>query len=232
MEFQSDDQAWYDVKVSRNDDILTVKYVNFSEEFNETFHVGKFKTIDKVNDFKRRFRQSSVQLQDQDCHKIFQGKTVCASYNFNNGEVKFFDAMVVEVLNEKHKVGEEEEECSCTYVLKWHDGSLEGERTFAKISDICLTPPGNRVDPSLAAFLKIAMERIDKGSLRCEVAGHEEPNTASLESNPVLNIEAYFMKLRRQRKNRFAVRTTEGRVNGRCKRFQKKQIVDKLGFIM
>ncbi|KAJ9177124.1 hypothetical protein P3X46_012374 [Hevea brasiliensis] len=220
MEFQSpEDNAWYDVILLWDNEMLTVKYVNFPEDFNEIYDVGKFKTLEELEDFKQRFRQSSVQLQDHDCKKVVLGKTFCASYNFENGDVKFFDALVAEVLNKKHKFKQGGgEECLCTYVVRWQNGPLEGERTFARIANFCLTPPSNQVDPSLASFLKLARERIEKGSLGGKDAGHEEPITSDFVSNSVMNLELFFMKLRRQRKNRCAYRTIEGALHSRCKK--------------
>ncbi|OAY35330.1 uncharacterized protein LOC110628793 [Manihot esculenta] len=203
MEFQSpEDNAWYDVNLIWDAETITIEYVGFPENYNEIYNAEDFNAVEELEDFMGRFRQSSVQLQDHDCKNVFVGKTVCASYNFENGDVKFFDALVVEVLNEKHRFKQGgEEECLCTYVVKWQNGPLEGERTFARIGDFCLTPPKQLADPSLSSFVKLARGRIEKVSV-----------------NPSMNSEEFFRRLRRQRRNRYACRTMEGRLNGRCKR--------------
>ncbi|KAF2283498.1 hypothetical protein GH714_011115 [Hevea brasiliensis] len=207
MEFQSpEDNAWYDVILLWDNEMLTVKYVNFPEDFNEIYDVGKFKTLEELEDFKQRFRQSSVQLQDHDCKKVVLGKTFCASYNFENGDVKFFDALVAEVLNKKHKFKQGEEKSASALMC-------------------------NQVDPSLASFLKLARERIEKGSLGGKDAGHEEPITSGFVSNSVMNLELFFMKLRRQRKNRCAYRTIEGALHGRWPKHSVQASDFSLGFV-
>lgn len=217
-----DDEAWYDVSFLCDGEMLTLKYANFSEIFNETFHAGNFKTMEELEDFKERFRLSSVQLQDQECNKIVPGKTVCAAYKFANGEVKFFDAIVVEVLNKEHEFKEGEEQCFCTYVLRWQHGPLADARTFATMSDICLTTPGKQVDSSLASFLKMAQEKIENTDARgCMGTSHEGPSTSARISRPrTIKPKQFFMKLRRQRKFRCASRTEEGKLLGRCKKIE------------
>ncbi|XP_048232898.1 uncharacterized protein LOC8283793 isoform X4 [Ricinus communis] len=196
MEFQCpEDNAWYDVNLFCDGKELTVHYTNFSEEYDEKYDVDVFNNMEELEEFRARFRLSSVQIQDHDCKLICQ---------------------VVEVLNEEHKfkkqVGggggkKKKKKSVCTYVVTWQHGPLVGQRTFAKITDICLNPFSKEIDPSLFTFLRIARERIEED---------EQRNFATI---PDI-VEVFFQKLRRLRNNRFASRTVEGRLNGHCKRIE------------
>ncbi|XP_015578407.1 uncharacterized protein LOC8283793 isoform X3 [Ricinus communis] len=217
MEFQCpEDNAWYDVNLFCDGKELTVHYTNFSEEYDEKYDVDVFNNMEELEEFRARFRLSSVQIQDHDCKLICQGKAVSASFYLDDDDVKFYDAIVVEVLNEEHKfkkqVGggggkKKKKKSVCTYVVTWQHGPLVGQRTFAKITDICLNPFSKEIDPSLFTFLRIARERIEED---------EQRNFATI---PDI-VEVFFQKLRRLRNNRFASRTVEGRLNGHCKRIE------------
>ncbi|XP_015578406.1 uncharacterized protein LOC8283793 isoform X2 [Ricinus communis] len=168
---------------------------SLSEEYDEKYDVDVFNNMEELEEFRARFRLSSVQIQDHDCKLICQ---------------------VVEVLNEEHKfkkqVGggggkKKKKKSVCTYVVTWQHGPLVGQRTFAKITDICLNPFSKEIDPSLFTFLRIARERIEED---------EQRNFATI---PDI-VEVFFQKLRRLRNNRFASRTVEGRLNGHCKRIE------------
>ncbi|XP_050205713.1 uncharacterized protein LOC126655533 [Mercurialis annua] len=220
MEFQCpQDDAWYDVNLFFDGKKITVHYANFPEADDENFEVNLFKNNEQLNDFRRRFRPSSVQIQDHDCKSIYQGMNVCALCYLENQETKFYDALVVEVLNEEHKFNkdqieqdEEDEECVCNYVLKWQNGPLEGERTFARINDICITPSSKEIDQSLYCFMMVVREKIENGGGKVEGLVNFVPNSVI--------IERFFRKLRKLRKNRYACRTEEGRVYGGCRRIE------------
>ncbi|KAJ4831660.1 hypothetical protein Tsubulata_041536 [Turnera subulata] len=222
MEYQHpDDNAWYDVGLAFDGETLRLSYAGFPEEQDETFPVGKLETAEELEAFRGRFRRSSVQLQDHECSKIVHGKAVCASYQFENGEVKFYDALVVEVLNEEHECsGAGEEICSCTYVLKWQEGSLQGKRTFARIGDVCFTPPGKEIDPPLEDFLRMSRDRV-KGDGGVLVGGEEPRNTTT---TIYKDGSSYFKRMLppnvepRRRKFLCACKTNEGRIHGHCKK--------------
>ncbi|EEF37281.1 conserved hypothetical protein [Ricinus communis] len=113
MEFQCpEDNAWYDVNLFCDGKELTVHYTNFSEEYDEKYDVDVFNNMEELEEFRARFRLSSVQIQDHDCKLICQ---------------------VVEVLNEEHKfkkqVGggggkKKKKKSVCTYVVTWQHGPL------------------------------------------------------------------------------------------------------------
>lgn len=92
-EFQcADDSAWYTVRVILNDDLLTVKYQNFPPE---KYSAGDFATVEAVDEFCRRLRPLSEQLQDSECYRIMEGMRVCACLRSNDGgDVRFYDAIV------------------------------------------------------------------------------------------------------------------------------------------
>ncbi|XP_048232493.1 uncharacterized protein LOC125370588 [Ricinus communis] len=111
---------------------LTVHYTNFSEEYDEKYDVDVFNNMEELEEFRARFRLSSVQIQDHDCKLICQ---------------------VVEVLNEEHKFkkqvggggGKKKKKSVCTYVVTWQHGPLDckrvgieedEQRNFATIPDI------------------------------------------------------------------------------------------------
>ncbi|KAL7216462.1 hypothetical protein ACSBR1_028409 [Camellia fascicularis] len=96
LEFRSTlDDAWYSVRVVlSDDDTLVVKFWNFSESTDESFGVGDFKTIQAVEEFVRRFRLPSQQLQDSQCSRLVEGIGVCASFTFRDDDIRFYDAVV------------------------------------------------------------------------------------------------------------------------------------------
>ncbi|GMP66508.1 hypothetical protein CsSME_00026844 [Camellia sinensis var. sinensis] len=96
LEFRSTlDDAWYSVRVVlSDDDTLVVKFWNFSESTDESFGVGDFKTIEAVEEFVRRFRLPSQQLQDSQCSRLVEGIGVCASFTFRDDDIRFYDAVV------------------------------------------------------------------------------------------------------------------------------------------
>lgn len=236
LEFRAfQDDAWYEIElVNHGDNALTIKYMNFSEEWDEIYHVGRFKSIKEIEDFQNRFRCSSVQLQDRECKKVVMGMTVCATNSCNILEVKFYDAIVVEVQNMQHSFVNGDEECFCIYELLWQHGPSRGTTTYATVASICLIRHRSLVNQALDSFLKITGEilgigigigialhnqdsGIQKGPV-CEGAvSYFEPSTPSFQRKSCMDVDAFFMKLRKRRRFRCAVRTFEGRLNGRCK---------------
>lgn len=95
LEFRATvDDAWYDVRLYLLKDSLTVKFIHFSDAYNETFTSNCFITLQELHHFAKRFRPHSVQLQDPDCSKVVEGITVCASCFPKNDDLRFFDAVV------------------------------------------------------------------------------------------------------------------------------------------
>ena len=226
MEFQAfQDNAWYEVELVSNGDILTVKYKNFADEWDEIYHVGRFNSVKEIEDFGARFRRSSVQLQDGECRKAVAGMKVCATHYTDNGEVKFYDATVHEVQKIQHSFKNGEEECYCIFVLLWLHGPSKGTKTYASVASICLIRHmQGLVDQALDSFLKIARERLGIASNNQDSYVQkgpvcEDPGTSSsCQTNSFIDVDAFFEKLRRVRRFRCAARTFEGRLNGQCKK--------------
>jgi len=88
------DDAWYTVCVLLNGDTLTVKYANFSSQYDDAFQPSDFGDWRELELFKRRFRPLSKQLQDDECRLLSPGVRVCACHSFAHDDVRFYDALV------------------------------------------------------------------------------------------------------------------------------------------
>lgn len=100
IEFRSpEDEAWYGVDVWELCDSLVVTFNGFSFEYDEVYSPEDFKNSDELKEFEERFRACSVQMQDTECATLAQGTKVCATCPSVAGEVKFYDAIVVNVRN-------------------------------------------------------------------------------------------------------------------------------------
>ncbi|KAI8008683.1 hypothetical protein LOK49_LG07G02773 [Camellia lanceoleosa] len=162
LEFRSTlDDAWYSVRVVLSDDnTLVVKFWNFSESTDESFGVGDFKTIEAVEEFVRRFRLPSQQLQDSQCSRLVEGIGVCASFTFSDDDIRFYDAVVEAVHHVEHSFAKEEEECFCTFLLFWQHGPNEGNVTASGIANLCLIQPFEQMDSRVVTFSKMAKEKV------------------------------------------------------------------------
>lgn len=177
LEFRATvDDAWYDVRLYLLKDSLTVKFIHFSDAYNETFTSNCFITLQELHHFAKRFRPHSVQLQDPDCSKVVEGITVCASCFPKNDDLRFFDAVVDSVKREKHSFSNEEEKCQCTFGLHWQHGENVGAITSASIENLCLIVPNTQIDPKVATFLRISKQKIERTM----------PNPSSIESEGLL----------------------------------------------
>ena len=94
-----EDGAWYAVMVTLQEkEILQVSYKKFNDGYDDDlFHPSLFDSLEKLNEFEKRFRLVSVQAQDHECHKLVQGARVCASLRFNYDDLRFYDAVVDKV---------------------------------------------------------------------------------------------------------------------------------------
>ncbi|CAH8304274.1 unnamed protein product [Eruca vesicaria subsp. sativa] len=162
IEFRSpEDEAWYGVDVWELCDSLVVNFNGFPCEYDEVYSPEDFKNSEELKEFEERFRACSVQMQDNECATLEQGTKVCATYPSVAGEVKFYDAIVVNVLREKHSVDEEGSEvCGCDYKLYWNQGPFVNNITSAKVGDICLVQEDNRMNPKVVTFLKEARRKL------------------------------------------------------------------------
>ncbi|MQL69991.1 hypothetical protein Taro_002307 [Colocasia esculenta] len=210
----SDDDAWYSVGLRLEaggcaerrgrppveEQYLRVMYCNFPEVCDERFWAGAFADETAVEEFSSRFRASSVQLQDGECRSVAKGAVVCASYAFGESDLRFYDAVVEEVLSllcffaallyvcsSDHEVIEGDEVCTCTFVLSWQHGPNAGGTTTRGIEHVSLLRQGvTRIDPSLELFLEHARKNIKSArqsntSVGCngtyhDAAGKGDPN--------------------------------------------------------
>ncbi|KAL5861687.1 hypothetical protein ACOSQ4_002983 [Xanthoceras sorbifolium] len=169
LEFRScADDAWYSVRVvlDRRAESLTVRYCNFPDDSDSVFEVGKFRSLEELEDFASRFRPVSVQLQDGECRHAVEGIQVCASHAFTDRDVKFYDAVVEQVKHEEHSFENGEEECLCSFMLAWHHGPNTGLLTEKKIENICVVQSSVNLDPNVASFIKMAREEIETSALK------------------------------------------------------------------
>lgn len=65
---------------------LVVKFDNFYDWNDERFSATGFPSAKAVDEFLGRVRPLSQQLQDDQCSRVFEGMTVCASFKFENDE--------------------------------------------------------------------------------------------------------------------------------------------------
>ncbi|RXI01474.1 hypothetical protein DVH24_014823 [Malus domestica] len=66
VEFRSGlDAPWYDGKDGC--DRLRVKFVGYGDDHDEVYEVSELSSFNDIDEFRRRFRQVSVQVQDTEC---------------------------------------------------------------------------------------------------------------------------------------------------------------------
>ncbi|KAF7140481.1 hypothetical protein RHSIM_Rhsim06G0177900 [Rhododendron simsii] len=162
LEFRSSvDDAWYTARVVLEaPDTLVVKFLDFYEWNDERFSAGDFRSAEAVDEFLGRVRPLSQQLQDNQCSRVIEGMTVCASFSFVTDEIKFYDAVVEAVHYVEHSFAKEEEECLCSFLLFWQHGPNEGNVTSGSIADITLIQHFSQLHSTLASFVKMAKEKV------------------------------------------------------------------------
>lgn len=94
-----DDDAWYSVRVSLDNEekSLVVKFEGFLEASDLKFRADEFENQAAVDEFVKRFRPVSKQLQDRDCYQLVKGKKVCAALSFGLDDLQYYDAVVDDV---------------------------------------------------------------------------------------------------------------------------------------
>ncbi|XP_010538400.1 PREDICTED: protein SAWADEE HOMEODOMAIN HOMOLOG 2 isoform X2 [Tarenaya hassleriana] len=216
------DGAWYSVELVLLHDVLVVRYKEFPSEYDEVFPASEhFSSSVEIGQFAERFRPSFEQMQDSECPTVAKGTEVCALCHSTAEEVKFYDAIVVQVDRTRHGHNEKGEEvCKCSFLLSWKSGPLVGKVTCAKIEDICLRPKNSRVDPILLLFLKKAKDQLPEHSHNVLVdSSGTSPHKYGLmniidslkspphqQQLPTNNLDFYSVQ-RARRKGRFASRT-------------------------
>jgi hypothetical protein len=95
-EFRSfEDDAWYTVMVMMDDDgTLRVRFEKSTNEVDQLFEPSFFGSLEDLEDFEKRFRPLSVQVQDNECDNIVQDVKVCACRHFGPNDILYYDAIV------------------------------------------------------------------------------------------------------------------------------------------
>ncbi|WMV59801.1 hypothetical protein MTR67_053186 [Solanum verrucosum] len=89
------DDSWYGVLVTVDGETMTVKFEGYSEKFDVKFLADDFKSKEEIDEFVRKFRNVSPQLQDNECGSVKEGMIVCAACNaFGKDDMLFYDAVV------------------------------------------------------------------------------------------------------------------------------------------
>ncbi|KDP29952.1 hypothetical protein JCGZ_18521 [Jatropha curcas] len=188
------DDAWYSVRTVLNGEKLTVKYDNFSDENDSIFEPQNFKSVAEIEDFEKRFRPISIQLQDRECKNVPNGAVVCASHSFTGFDVRFFDAVVDDVHHRDHSMVNGEEQCMCVFVVTWTHGPNAGFMNNKKIESICLIDSNMRLDPVLASFSRIVREKLETAAHKPHlhsICGALHEDTSVL---PFMNPESTFLQ--------------------------------------
>ncbi|XP_049932649.1 uncharacterized protein LOC116250034 isoform X2 [Nymphaea colorata] len=163
VDYRAWDDAWYDVELHMQGEVLTVEFCNLEPPVRERFTSSMFRDDADVELFRKKFRRNSSQLQDGECHRVREGMMVCGSLSSTEGDLRFYDAKVLEVFPAEHKVVDGEEECLCKFVLLWLHGPNAGSTTCTEIANICLLRHGNaQIHPLLDAFVNISRKKINQ----------------------------------------------------------------------
>ncbi|XP_020577917.1 uncharacterized protein LOC110023040 [Phalaenopsis equestris] len=161
LDFRSHDEAWYSVRLRLEGDKLLVMYCDFPQEYDEVYTVEGFKNIESVEEFRKRFRLASSQLQDKNCDVVVKGMRVCAANRLAEVELRFFDAIVQSVNPSIHAL--QEGECRCKFELLWQHGPLKGKKSVLGIENVCLIKSHDViVNPTLDKFVDIMKDKLKK----------------------------------------------------------------------
>jgi hypothetical protein len=95
-EFRSfEDDAWYTVMVMMDDDgTLRVRFEKSTDEVDQLFEPSFFGSLEDLEEFEKRFRSLSIQVQDNECDKIVQDVKVCACRHSGHDDILYYDAVV------------------------------------------------------------------------------------------------------------------------------------------
>ncbi|KAF3783550.1 hypothetical protein EJ110_NYTH32246 [Nymphaea thermarum] len=97
VDYRAWDDAWYDVELHMQGEVLTVKFCNLDPPVRERFTSSMFRDDADLELFRKKFRRNSSQLQDGECHRVREGMMVCGSLSSIEGDLRFYDAKVLEV---------------------------------------------------------------------------------------------------------------------------------------
>ncbi|KAH0711188.1 hypothetical protein KY284_012615 [Solanum tuberosum] len=173
------DDSWYGVLVTVDGETMTVKFEGYSEKFDVKFLADDFKSKEEIDEFVRKFRNVSPQLQDNECGSVKEGMIVCAACNaFGKDDMLFYDAVVEAIHNENHTFHNGVEECVCTFVLSWLHGPKKDDLANSGIEGICIIKGTAQVDPRIASFLELVNQKLRKSSCK-STSTSEQDNSAS-----------------------------------------------------
>lgn len=161
IEYRSkDDDAWYSTRVILDNDekSLVVKFEGFPEASDLKFRTDEFENQAAVDEFVKRFRPVSEQLQDKDCYQLVTGKKVCAALSFGPDDLRYYDAVVDDVRHQGHVLRDGEDECRCTFILCWLHGPRSGKLTIVNIANICTIQVAAPTDQRIVSFAKFARQ--------------------------------------------------------------------------
>ncbi|XP_054814914.1 uncharacterized protein LOC129315320 isoform X3 [Prosopis cineraria] len=154
VEFKShDDDAWYSVRaVLEREDVLRIKFQNFGDSHDKVFQAQCFNSLEEVEEFKKRFRPVSLQLQDDECRTVIPGTTVCACYRYCNEDVRFYDATVFVVVSGQEGIHPSKK---CGFLERLYKETRCARRSVSKTSSSCAS-----LYMSFTAFLVIYLSSI------------------------------------------------------------------------
>ncbi|XP_071700779.1 uncharacterized protein [Rutidosis leptorrhynchoides] len=153
----TNDDAWYNcgIVLDHEKQQLRVKFEHFKPiENDEVFSITDFKDQDQLDEFIARFRPVSLVLDDNECSRVIEGMTVCATYG-DEDSLRYFDAVVDAVYYKEHTA----KKCLCNYMLFWQHGPQEGNITATKLENISLISYGVD-DLILSEFSKLVEENL------------------------------------------------------------------------
>ncbi|KAI3939311.1 hypothetical protein MKW98_022179 [Papaver atlanticum] len=160
LDFRSfSDDSWYTIRpLVLDNETLVVKYWDFTEEENDEYYfVQDFKTLEQVENFKKRFRPACVQLQDKECKDVKLMMNVCASFIQGDEDIKFYNGVIDSVDRKPHSREGKKEICHCSFVVAWLHGPRAGTKESMGIERICKLIPGTPlIDFKLADFLSMS----------------------------------------------------------------------------
>ncbi|XP_050206076.1 uncharacterized protein LOC126655807 isoform X2 [Mercurialis annua] len=155
------DDAWYSVRTILKGEKLIVKYDNFGDEHDNVFKADDFNSVEKIDQFEKRFRPVSAQLQDKECTRLKPGTLVCASHSFNGSDVLFYDAVVDDVVKKDHSFDNGDEQCKCTFVVILQHGPASGCLSNKRVENVCVVQSNAQLDSSITMFSKIVREKLE-----------------------------------------------------------------------
>ncbi|KAM7270264.1 hypothetical protein ACFE04_029478 [Oxalis oulophora] len=228
MEYRDKDDAWYSVVITHEGNTLRVKYDCVPEPADKVFYFEpktlgvkrsvkswiKLSSMQELRELEDRFRPVSIQLQDKECGLVTPGVIVCASEFYDNEdddeeekedkmqekekELKYYDAVVDDVLPKEHGFVNGEEVCKCEFLIYWKHGPHAGDLVEKKVEHICLVQDSKDCDLALYSFLEQAAENIESASpmsSSSEIVIKLEGATSSPTSMQKLTSEPPFVKI-------------------------------------